>query len=194
MKPNHNSYQSLSARTNAPLGPVRERLKSYPALVALLYYKLRELQHLGKELDLLKSVMFYGNPETGGSMTLPIPQYDNAQEAFKIDGCLHMLHAVLGLASEAGEIAIDLEHYVFFGDELDSTNLLLEGGDIQWFAARMADGLGTTIEQLQEMNIAKLKARFPEGFTQDKALNRDTTEERKAAEPSESVERSGGNT
>ena len=48
-----------------------------------------------------------------------------------------------------------------------------------WYQAIACDVLGTTFEIEQERNIAKLSARYPDKFTEDKAINRDLETERK---------------
>ena len=42
--------------------------------------------------------------------------------------------------------------------------------------------MGISIEEAMSRNVAKLQARFPEGFTEDKAVNRDLSAERVALE------------
>ncbi len=89
-----------------------------------------------------------------------------------------LLHAGIGLATEAGEFLDALKKHVFYGKELDTVNLSEEMGDIFWYCALIADELGVDFSKVMDTNIAKLKARYGEKFTEEKAENRDLTTER----------------
>lgn len=47
-----------------------------------------------------------------------------------------------------------------------------ELGDVLWYVAELASGLGMTLDVVAQMNIDKLKARYPEGFEAEKSLHR----------------------
>jgi len=93
------------------------------------------------------------------------------------DDNIRLLHAGIGLATEAGETLDALKKHVFYGQELDKGNLAEEIGDTTWYLAIVLDVLGMTFEEIMEANIKKLKTRYPEGFTKYDALNRDTEKE-----------------
>lgn len=95
---------------------------------------------------------------------------------------IRFLHAAIGLATEAGEIQDQLKKAVFYGKPLDKVNLAEELGDLFWYMAIMADQLGTSFDEIQEKNIAKLKARYGAKFTEAAALTRDLETERKILE------------
>lgn len=90
-----------------------------------------------------------------------------------------MMHAMLGLMSELGELADALKKHLIYGKPLDMVNLVEELGDKDWYRALFADAIGVGIEKSWEINIAKLRARYPERFTQEQALNRDLAAERR---------------
>ncbi|MCF8060126.1 MAG: nucleoside triphosphate pyrophosphohydrolase family protein [Bacteriovoracaceae bacterium] len=94
------------------------------------------------------------------------------------NGTKRLLHAGIGLATEAGEFLDALKKHIFYGKELDRVNLKEEMGDIFWYMAIACDELGVEFEPLMERNIAKLKARYGEKFTENKAENRDLESER----------------
>ncbi len=96
------------------------------------------------------------------------------------DNMIRMLHAAMGIATEAGELVDCLKKAVFYGKTLDLVNLKEELGDLSWYEEIMLDCLSTTREQIQDSNISKLKKRYPEKFSEKKALNRDLTQERKS--------------
>lgn len=93
-------------------------------------------------------------------------------------------HAVIGLAGEVGELAAAVERHVYYGQRLDETNIREELGDCLWYIALACNTLDTSIEYLMRSNIHKLKTRYPEKFTEDKAAeeNRDREAERLALE------------
>lgn len=93
-----------------------------------------------------------------------------------------MMHAAVGIATEAGELLDAIKKSAFYGSEIDYINLAEELGDLEWYMALMREELGITQRAVQKRNIAKLRARYPEGFTQEDAEDRDTDAERKVLE------------
>lgn len=91
-------------------------------------------------------------------------------------------HAIDGIVTEAGELQDAMKKAKYYGKELDLTNLKEEGGDILWYLALLFNELGTTFEDEMQRNNEKLRARFPEKFTQEHALTRDLDKEREILE------------
>jgi NTP pyrophosphatase (non-canonical NTP hydrolase) len=91
-------------------------------------------------------------------------------------------HAAFGLVTEAGEILDALKKAKFYGKELDTVNLIEEAGDMMWYLAILSDALDVSFEDIWERNIKKLKVRYPEKFTEEKAKKRDLPSERKVLE------------
>lgn len=91
---------------------------------------------------------------------------------------VRLIHSVLGLCTEVGEFADQLKRHIFYGKPLDSVNLKEEIGDMDWYIAVACDVLKTTLSEIQATNIAKLRQRFPEKFTNENALERDLSSER----------------
>lgn len=93
-------------------------------------------------------------------------------------------HAVIGMMGEVGEIAQLLEKWVYYGKPLDAAKIGEELGDVLWYAAELCNALGLDLGRIMEANIAKLKARYPEKYTDELAdrANRNTEHERKAME------------
>lgn len=82
-----------------------------------------------------------------------------------------LCHAVFGLTSEAGEVAGILQK-VYQGHEIDFEHLKKELGDCLWMIAEACDVIGTTLDEVMEMNINKLKKRYPDGFSSERSLHR----------------------
>lgn len=95
---------------------------------------------------------------------------------------MRQLHAAIGLSTEAGELLDAFKKALFYGQELDRTNVLEEVGDLLWYSALLLDSMGGDFESASATVIAKLRKRFPEKFTQEKTINRDLKTERKALE------------
>jgi len=93
-----------------------------------------------------------------------------------------LLHAQMGMQTETAEFTDALKKSIFYGKPLDVVNLKEELGDLMWYMAIAFDELGTNFETEGKRVIKKLKARFPEKFTNDKAENRDLDTERKILE------------
>jgi NTP pyrophosphatase (non-canonical NTP hydrolase) len=95
---------------------------------------------------------------------------------------VRLLHAALGLVTEASELADILKKHIFYGKLLDRVHVREEVGDGLWYAGVAIDVLRTTMDEVMSGNISKLKQRYPEKFTEDAAINRDTDAERSILE------------
>ena len=88
-----------------------------------------------------------------------------------------LLHAMLGVTSEAGELADALKRHLIYAKDFDPTNVMEECGDLLWYIALALEATGYTMGEAMQRNIAKLRARYPEGFTEAQALTRDLAAE-----------------
>ncbi|UTH13308.1 nucleoside triphosphate pyrophosphohydrolase family protein [Macrococcus equipercicus] len=79
----------------------------------------------------------------------------------------------LGLTGEAGEVADQIKKHVFHGHQLDRDELKKELGDVLWYIANLAAVNGIELAEVAELNINKLKKRYPEGFSQADSINRE---------------------
>jgi len=71
-------------------------------------------------------------------------------------------YLTMGLVSEVGEIA-DLRKRFERGTLYDYEAMALEIGDVLWYLTRLADIHGYTMEQIRDLNAAKLRARQQAG-------------------------------
>ena len=81
-------------------------------------------------------------------------------------------NGLMGLCGEAGEAIDILKKFLFQGHSLDKEHLAKELGDVAWYLAVSADALGYGLEDIFQMNIDKLRSRYPDGFDADKSINR----------------------
>ena len=95
-----------------------------------------------------------------------------------------LLHAGIGLTTESGELLDTLKKHIFYGKPLDKVNLEEEIGDIFWYCALIADELGVHFDEIMSKNIAKLKSRYGEKFTETAAQSRNLKTEREILEKS----------
>ena len=87
-----------------------------------------------------------------------------------------LLTAGIGLSGEVGEFNDIVKKCIFQGKELDDdvvNHLRKELGDIMWYVTQGCIALDTNIEEIIEMNTAKLKDRYPGGFDEFRSDNRD---------------------
>ena len=84
-----------------------------------------------------------------------------------------LINGVMGLCGESGEAIDIVKKHLHQGHELDKEKLIKELGDIVWYLAETAYALDVDLDEVLEKNIAKLKARYPEGFDTERSLNRE---------------------
>ena len=77
-----------------------------------------------------------------------------------------LLTAALGICAEGGEFTEVVKKIVFQGKPVNDENIFhmkRELGDICWYLAQACMALDTTFDGVIEMNVEKLKARYPGG-------------------------------
>lgn len=111
-----------------------------------------------QQIDQFKKRLIYKGIPAEGRITIDLSQ-DQAE----------ILHAVMGMTGEVGELAQAI------GLDLRLRNpihIIEELGDIYWYIAILLRKLSTNSDDIQATNIRKLKARYPEKYTDDLALTR----------------------
>ena len=83
-----------------------------------------------------------------------------------------ILNGAMGMCGESGEFMDILKKATFQGHELDKDHLAKELGDILWYVAVAARGIGYDLSTIADMNKAKLRARYPDGFDSEKSRKR----------------------
>lgn len=74
------------------------------------------------------------------------------------------IHFVFGLAEEVGEVVGWHKKTMFQKRLLHSDELVEELGDALWYFVALCKAHGISLGEVMEMNIAKLRKRYPEGF------------------------------
>ena len=112
-----------------------------------------------------------------------MPSQDSAILQARIDELVangadvpHLLTAALGLTAESGEFTEVVKKIILQGKPYNEDNVFhmkRELGDICWYIAQACMALDTTFDEIIEMNVEKLKTRYPGGeFDVHKSENR----------------------
>jgi NTP pyrophosphatase (non-canonical NTP hydrolase) len=104
--------------------------------------------------------------------------FSDIEKRLSDDSLKRLLHAGMGLSTEAGEFLDALKKHIFYGKELDRVNLFEEVGDLFWYCAIVASELDVDFEKLMDANIKKLKSRYGEKFSEKSAEERNLSRER----------------
>ncbi len=83
-----------------------------------------------------------------------------------------LLWQVIGLTGEAGEVAENIKKGVLHRHGLDESKLLKELGDVMWYTAALVTILGGDLSDIMETNIAKLRERYPNGYSSEDSIKR----------------------
>lgn len=82
-------------------------------------------------------------------------------------------NGLLGLAGEVGELCDHYKKYMYQGHSLDRAHMIREAGDVAWYLAELASGLGCTLDEIFQANIDKLEKRYPGAvFDAEKSMHR----------------------
>ena len=77
-----------------------------------------------------------------------------------------LITAAFGLTAEAGEFTEVVKKIILQGKPYNEDNVFhmkRELGDICWYLAQACMALDTSFDEIMEMNVEKLKARYPGG-------------------------------
>ena len=77
-----------------------------------------------------------------------------------------LLTAAVGMSAEAGEFTEVIKKMIFQGKPVNEENLFhlkREMGDIMWYFMQACMALDVSPEEIIEMNVEKLKSRYPGG-------------------------------
>lgn len=85
------------------------------------------------------------------------------KDLFQVEKKFHALHGMVG---EIGEIH-SLYQKEYQGHTMDDEHLKKEVGDLLWFIAEFCTANCWDMDEIAELNIKKLIARFPDGFSEE---------------------------
>lgn len=93
---------------------------------------------------------------------------------------MDLMHGAIGACTETAELLDAIKKGIFYGKEFDRAHLIEEIGDVLWYLALAAYSLDSNLSEAMEKNIAKLKIRYPDKFSSEKAIYRNTDREKVA--------------
>ena len=97
------------------------------------------------------------------------------EEAMRTANAMHgdlLQNGVMGLCGEAGECVDLVKKRLFQGHELDKEHLAKELGDVAWYLAVTAEAIGYDLNTILQMNVKKLRDRYPNGFDEERSKYR----------------------
>lgn len=164
-----------------------------------LYLLLDAGTKMANIMDTAKKTMFYGKPLNKQYLNQELENLFvlldklhrmNDADSIGVPGqCLakhwepnlRIAHGAIGMFTEAGELLEAVKSEMETGN-IDMVNLAEETGDSDWYKAIIHDETGISEELSRGKVIAKLKARYGEKFSSERALTRDLATERKVLE------------
>lgn len=129
----------------------------------------------GACMDAVKKGFYYGKATPKMDEIQRLVPFDHFTFDDVID--LNSLHGIIGIGSEASELAQLIEDSILSKEPVSRDDILDEAGDLMWYLGLLLRSIGTTFEEVAAKNIAKLRARFPEKFTLDDWESRDKAAE-----------------
>ena len=157
-----------------------------------LLHTLAMFNTVGEMLDCLKKKIYYNNPkkynEKFQELSDSLKFFDKCADNHHsecvetiLDVNPRVFHGIIGIATEAAELVAALQKNIS-GHQLDPVNVQEEMNDINWYQAILNNSLGLVWEEGMERNIAKLKKRYPEKYSDEAAEVRDLAAEREILE------------
>lgn len=149
---------------------------------AQLDFMLQSVVANGRWADRIKRALFYA--KVGESVA----------DRWKTTSLSHnpelkdLVHSMLGCVTESAEIAEHVRAVLTGAGNLDKVNVREELGDLLWYVALGLRYIDSDFEETFESNIAKLRVRFPDKFTEEAAIDRDLVSERLILEEVRKVE------
>lgn len=132
--------------------------------------RLRSLGDTSRTLAMLAKTKSVDSISEYQKLALRTLAPDVAADHFKV-----CMNALSGLMSESGEVAEILKKHFFHGHPMNDASrvhLKKELGDLMWYWALMCYAFDFDPAEILAINITKLIARYPEGFSTERSLNR----------------------
>ena len=119
-----------------------------------------------KQVDTEKYVEFVKEVTSAPSLDWPV--LSSHLTGLEVNGAnvTQLATAALGLTAESGEFAEVVKKIFFQGKPYNEENIFhmkRELGDVCWYIAQACMALDTSFDEIIEMNVEKLQARYPGG-------------------------------
>ena len=184
----HRSFVDAAQRTASPQFNKLTRIEQDYFITAL-----RSAIQMGNVLDQFKKKIFYNKPFKG-ELQENIDVWTRLDSIVNQDDVISeevipvkLFHGLLGIYTESVELLEILLKAIEESQDIDKVNLLEELGDIKWYESEIWTWLWDNNHDTTELDcrnavIAKLKARYPEKFASNSAIERDLFSEREILE------------
>ena len=107
---------------------------------------------------------------------MTLNEYQELAQRTSGDGHDRVLNGCMGMCGESGECMDILKKHMMQGHAFDREKLIDELGDVFWYVAEAATGLGVTLDEVAQHNIDKLRKRYPDGFDVEHSVHREKYE------------------
>lgn len=132
----------------------------------------KRLKYAGA-IDGLKKTLFYGKPVNDPHLWQEIMVDSQKSSGSTIAPEPTTIHGILGIDSESAE----LMELLLQENDIIPEKIIDECGDLLWYINLTLSSVGSNIPEAQRANIAKLRARFPDKFKSELAMNPDRVAE-----------------
>ena len=79
----------------------------------------------------------------------------------------------MGLSGESGELIDHVKKYLYHGHDLEVNYAEKELGDVMWYVANLCNDLQLDLGHVLQLNLEKLKKRYPDGFSEQASRERE---------------------
>jgi NTP pyrophosphatase (non-canonical NTP hydrolase) len=83
-----------------------------------------------------------------------------------------LVHAVMGISGEAGELLDAIKKYCIYNKELDRKNVIEELGDLRFYMVALQNLLNISDSEVIMANVGKLGKRYAKGYSDKQAQDR----------------------
>lgn len=161
--------------------------------LTMLRILFNRVVHVSTQIDVLKKKMLYNKSDAAtdealdfmwsehGYLEKHLEANDHTFRNLNGHKELRLLHAIMGIVGESGELADAYGKFLRYG-ALDEVNLKEETGDLNWYQAVLMDAIGVSQDDVYHSNINKLRARYGTKYSDSAATNRDLQKERTVLE------------
>jgi len=84
-----------------------------------------------------------------------------------------LIHGAMSLGGEVGELQNYIKKGIWHGHGVDVEFVKEELSDCLWYIADLCSCMHLSMSEVANFNIEKLKARYPDGFDEERSKNRE---------------------
>jgi NTP pyrophosphatase (non-canonical NTP hydrolase) len=109
-------------------------------------------------------------------------EFDKLKARMSDELNLRLMHACIGIGTEAGEVQDLFKKKVMYGKEIQTSDFVDEISDLLWYMGVACNALGITLEEVMKKNYAKLTTRYGLSltFSEERAIVKNKELEKKA--------------